>query len=70
MKITLNHNTEKINTEKSSITVEELLSIKNFTFELLIVKINGDLVKKEQYSHTTVTEGDDVQIIHVFGGGW
>ncbi|MDD3568180.1 MAG: sulfur carrier protein ThiS [Bacteroidales bacterium] len=69
MKITLNHNTEKINTEKSSITVEELLSIKNFTFELLIVKINGDLVKKEQYSHTTVTEGDDVQIIHVFGGG-
>jgi thiamine biosynthesis protein ThiS len=69
MKITLNHNTEKINTEKSSITVEELLSLKNYTFELLIVKINGGLVKKEQYSHTTVTEGDDVQIIHVFGGG-
>jgi len=69
MKITLNHNTEKINTEKSSITVEELLSLKNYTFELLIVKINGGLVKKEQYSHATVTEGDDVQIIHVFGGG-
>lgn len=69
MKITLNHNAEKISTEKSSITVNELLSLKNFTFELLIVKINGSLVKKEQYDKATVTEGDDVQVIHVFGGG-
>lgn len=69
MEIKLNHKKEKINTEKSSITIEELLSIKNFTFELLVVKINGELIKKEQYSNATISEGDNVQVIHVFGGG-
>jgi thiamine biosynthesis protein ThiS len=69
MEIKLNHNIETINTEKESLTVDELLSLKNFTFELLIVKINGNLVKKEQYSSAKVQSGDDVQVIHVFGGG-
>ena len=69
MNIKLNHNPETLKTSKSSITVEELLKIKNFTFELLIVKINGTLVKKENYANNYVKEGDDVQVIHVFGGG-
>jgi len=69
MEIKLNHKKEEINTKKNSITVEELLSIKNFTFELLVVKINGELIKKEQYSNAKISEGDNVQVIHVFGGG-
>ncbi|PKP35452.1 MAG: thiamine biosynthesis protein ThiS [Bacteroidetes bacterium HGW-Bacteroidetes-15] len=69
MEIRLNHNLEKISTNKSSISIEELLTIKNFTFELLIVKINGTLIKKEFYSSSHVKEGDEVQVIHVFGGG-
>lgn len=69
MEIKLNHKIEKIDTQKSSITVEELLAIKNFTFELIIVRINGALVKKENYSTQLITPGNDVQVIHVFGGG-
>ena len=69
MEIKLNHKIEKIDTQKSSITVEELLAIKNFTFELIMVRINGALVKKENYSTQLITPGNDVQVIHVFGGG-
>jgi thiamine biosynthesis protein ThiS len=69
MNIVLNHNPEKINTTKTSISVEELLAIKNFTFELLIVRINDALIKKENYSNSFIKENDNVQVIHVFGGG-
>ena len=69
MKIRLNHNNEVLNTDKSRISIDELLEIKNFTFELLIVKVNGNLIKKESYTSTYIKDGDDVQVIHVFGGG-
>jgi sulfur carrier protein len=69
MKIRLNHNSEVLNTSKSSINIDELLEFKNYTFELLIVKVNGTLIKKEEYPSTYIKDGDDVQVIHVFGGG-
>jgi len=69
MRITLNHNPEVLDTNKDEISVEQLLAMKNFTFELLIVRVNGDLVKKDNYSSTLIKEGDNVQVIHVFGGG-
>jgi thiamine biosynthesis protein ThiS len=69
MEITLNHNREVIDTDKLLLTVNELLAIKKFTFELLIVRINGILIKKENYSSATITNGDIVEVIHVFGGG-
>lgn len=69
MEIILNNTAEKIETEKSSLTIKELLAIKNFTFELLIVRINGELVKQESYPTRTFTNGDKVDVIHVFGGG-
>lgn len=69
MEIVLNHKKEKLDTKETTVTVEELLSIKNFTFELLIVKINGNLIKKENYSSTKINPKDEVQVIHVFGGG-
>lgn len=69
MEIILNNAAEKIETEKSLLTVSELLDIKNFTFELLIVRINGELVKQANYSTSTFTNGDKVDVIHVFGGG-
>jgi thiamine biosynthesis protein ThiS len=69
MEIKLNHKHEKVETSRSSISVNELLSIKNFTFEMLIIKINGALIQKENYSTAKIIEGDDVHVIHVFGGG-
>jgi len=69
MQITLNNSIDRLETKKDSISVKELLEIKNFTFELLIVRINGELVKKDFYTTSLIKESDKVDVIHVFGGG-
>lgn len=67
MKITLNNNPESIDAEQ--VTITELLQRKNFTFKMLIVKINGKLVKKTDYNVTTVQDGDDISVLHLISGG-
>lgn len=69
MDITLNNLPEHIDTHKAAITVNELLAIKRFTFKMLVVKVNGKLVKKNEYSIATIKDGDDVQVIHLISGG-
>ena len=67
MKIILNNNPENLNVE--SCTVNDLLKIKNYTFKMLIVKINGRLVKKEDFENSVISEGDDVIVLHLISGG-
>jgi len=69
MDITLNNLPEHIDTNKATITVNELLAVKRFTFRMLVVKVNGKLVKKDEYSMATIKDGDDVQVIHLISGG-
>ncbi len=67
MKITLNNNPETL--EGNSINVNELLKMKNFTFKMLIIKINGKLIGKEDYGKATIKEGDDITVMHLISGG-
>jgi len=67
MKIILNNNPEEI--PGASVSVNELLSLKNFTFKMLIIKINGTLVKKTEYKTTMISDGDDVTVLHLISGG-
>ncbi|HNW70650.1 MAG TPA: sulfur carrier protein ThiS [Bacteroidales bacterium] len=67
MNITLNNNKEVI--EKDTLTVSELLQIKKFTFKLLIIKINGQVVKQQDYPTAQIREGDDVMVLHLISGG-
>jgi sulfur carrier protein len=67
MKIVLNNSPEMI--EREGITVSELLKLKNFTFRMLVVKINGALVKKSDYETSRISEGDDVMVLHLISGG-
>jgi sulfur carrier protein len=67
MKIILNNNPETLNVENC--TVSDLLKIKNYTFKMLIVKINGGLVKKEDFENSVISEGDDVIVLHLISGG-
>ena len=67
MKIILNNNPETF--EGNILTVNELLKLKNFTFRMLIIKINGTLVQKGTYDSATVRDGDDVSVLHLISGG-
>lgn len=67
MKITLNNRPESF--DKEQLSVAELLDIKNYTFKMLVIKVNGKLVKKESYTDFIIKDGDDVSVLHLVSGG-
>ncbi|MFO7843450.1 MAG: sulfur carrier protein ThiS [Bacteroidales bacterium] len=67
MKIILNNNEETFDRDK--MTISELLELSNFSYKLLIVKVNGKLIKKDAYEDTIVKNGDDVTVLHLVTGG-
>lgn len=69
MNLILNHRPETLETNQQTITVADLLVIKNFTYKMLIIKVNETVVKKEEYSNVTIKDGDNVQVIHLISGG-
>lgn len=67
MTIILNNREETFS--KAQMTVNELLSEKNFTFKMLVIKINDTLVKKEDYEKTIIRDNDRVSVLHLISGG-
>ncbi len=67
MKITLNNREEII--DASQLTVKELLEVKNFSFKMLVIKVNGKLIKKTEYESTGLQDGDNVMVLHLISGG-
>jgi len=67
MKITLNNRPDSL--DQDQLTVSELLKIKNFTFKMLVIKVNGKLVKKDAYSSFKINDGDNVTVLHLVSGG-
>jgi len=67
MEIILNNTKEVVPGEL--ISVADLIRIKNFTFRLLVTKVNGNLVKKEDRDKVFIKDGDDVVVLHLISGG-
>lgn len=67
MNIILNNREEIIETD--NITINELLKIKNFTWKMLVIKINGKVLKRNEYDTVRISEGDDVSVFHLITGG-
>ncbi len=67
MKITLNNRQEEI--DANELSVSELLKLKNFTFKMLVVKINGKVVRRHEHDSAIVKDGDDVTVLHLITGG-
>jgi thiamine biosynthesis protein ThiS len=67
MEIILNNRKENI--EQEPISLAELIDYKNFSFKLLVTKVNGKLVKKEERDEVMIRPGDEVQVLHMISGG-
>jgi sulfur carrier protein len=67
MKILLNNREEEF--IKDSVSVNDMLLLKKFSFKMRIIKINGSLISKEKYDTTFINEGDDVQMLYLMSGG-
>jgi thiamine biosynthesis protein ThiS len=50
-------------------TIGSLMKENNFDFAAIIVKINDVVIEEDNWLTATVNAGDNVEIIHIFGGG-
>jgi thiamine biosynthesis protein ThiS len=67
MKIVLNNREEEF--DRDAMTVSDMITKKNFSFKLKIIKINGRLIPRDQYDATVINEGDNVQMFYLMSGG-
>jgi thiamine biosynthesis protein ThiS len=67
MNITLNNRPQYF--DGDILTISEILKLKNYTFKMMVVKINNRLIKKQLYEKSKVADGDNIQIIHMISGG-
>lgn len=54
---------------QSGMTVDDVLKARNYTFKLLVVRIDGTLVPRKAYPATEVPDGADMQVLHMMAGG-
>lgn len=54
---------------EEGLTVANLLQKKGYTFKMITVKINGSVIKKDEYETTPIHDGDNVQVLHHVAGG-
>jgi len=50
-------------------TVAEILKIRSYIFRMLVIQVNGELVKRGTYDKAVVPDGADVEVIHMISGG-
>jgi len=50
-------------------TVHDLLKRMKYTFPLVIVKINNQLIPRNRYQETRVPDQASVDVIHMISGG-
>jgi sulfur carrier protein len=67
MKILLNNREEEF--PRDSMTVNEMLAERKFSFRMRIIKINNVFIPKDQYDSAEIHEGDNVQLLYLMSGG-
>lgn len=54
---------------EEGLTVSDVLKRMNYTFPHIIVSVNGEIVRQEEYKETTIPDEADVRVIHLIAGG-
>ena len=54
---------------EEGMNIDLILKRKKYTFRMLVVKVDGKLIKKTEYDKTFVQPGADVKVIHLISGG-
>ena len=54
---------------KDSITIQELLDNLKIKDKVMAVAVNMEIVKRDRWNSSTLSEGDKVELLHFVGGG-
>lgn len=66
MKIILNGKPRSVEDQQ---TVEQLVTALELTNQRIAIEVNQELVPRSTFSSTTLSEGDEVEIVGAIGGG-
>ncbi|MGD8397224.1 MAG: sulfur carrier protein ThiS [Anaerolineae bacterium] len=50
-------------------TVDDVLEARKFTHHAVVVSVNGVLVPPEEHATYQLSDGDEMQAVHLIGGG-
>ena len=67
MNVTLNREPVRINGSEG--TVRGLLAEKKIPDEAIVVAVNGDVVRRDEWDERRFADGDEVEIVHAVAGG-
>ena len=59
----------KEKTLAQAVTLANLLAQLSYRQELVAVELNGKIIKQAQFTSTTVTDADKLEIVSFVGGG-
>ncbi len=54
---------------RPGMTVADILKIRNYIFRMLVIQVNGELVRRGTYDKALVPDGANVEVIHMISGG-
>ncbi len=54
---------------REGLTVQDVIRENSFTWPKLVVKLNRKVIWPEEYENTVIEETDDLEVIHLLGGG-
>ena len=68
MNIQINGEKEALSADE--LTVSQLLTLKEVKMpDMVSVELNGDIVDRDAFDTTPVSEGDEVEFLYFMGGG-
>ena len=69
MKIKLNGDFKKIDTDQKSLNLSLVIKKLNLNPKLIVVEFNGLIINKKLWEDTIVEEGAVLEIVTIVGGG-
>ena len=54
---------------EAGLTVQDILDRRKYTFPMIVVKVDDEVVQKESYGTYEVPDQADVRVIHLISGG-
>jgi len=62
-------NKRNVQFEARCLTVRQLLEKMKYTFPMIFVRVNGEIVPKDRYTEHVIVDGDHVDVFHLMSGG-
>ena len=54
---------------QDGMTVRDVLTAKRFTFPMLVITVNDNVVERRAYDTTVIPDGANVKVVHLMSGG-